>query len=103
MTHECRCAVCEGLAILMSRSGATRGLFWDGLRNFEPRSDDEDNTLAGSLLSKLPRLHFAILYFVNIIRHTYGLIHHRWLNHDQRLKVNLHKQAIADRNDRLDV
>ncbi|GBM81996.1 hypothetical protein AVEN_231479-1 [Araneus ventricosus] len=36
-----------------------------------------------------------------------GLIHHHQtiissLNHDQRLKVNLHKQANADRNDRLD-
>ncbi|GBM65491.1 hypothetical protein AVEN_223588-1 [Araneus ventricosus] len=34
--------------------GATRGLFWDGPRNFEPWSDDEDDTSAGSPLSKLP-------------------------------------------------
>ncbi|GBM64204.1 hypothetical protein AVEN_159588-1 [Araneus ventricosus] len=34
---------------------------------------------------------------------TYGLIHHPWLNHDQRLKGNLHEQANADRNDELDV
>ncbi|GBL66409.1 hypothetical protein AVEN_243915-1 [Araneus ventricosus] len=34
---------------------------------------------------------------------TNGLIHHPWLNHDQRLKGNLHKQANAERNDRLDV
>ncbi|GBM66503.1 hypothetical protein AVEN_23769-1 [Araneus ventricosus] len=33
----------------------------------------------------------------------YGLIHHPWLNPDQRLKGNLHEQANADRNDRLDV
>ncbi|GBO12811.1 hypothetical protein AVEN_231768-1 [Araneus ventricosus] len=32
-----------------------------------------------------------------------GLIHHPWLNPDQRLKGNLHEQANADRNDRLDV
>ncbi|GBM20671.1 hypothetical protein AVEN_230251-1 [Araneus ventricosus] len=28
----------------MSRFEATRGLFRDGPRNFEPRSDDEDDT-----------------------------------------------------------
>ncbi|GBN84815.1 hypothetical protein AVEN_212101-1, partial [Araneus ventricosus] len=27
---------------------ATRGLFWDGPRNFEPRSDDEDGICAGT-------------------------------------------------------
>ncbi|GBL92602.1 hypothetical protein AVEN_123779-1 [Araneus ventricosus] len=32
------------LVILTSRFEATRGLFWDGPRNFEPRSDDEDDT-----------------------------------------------------------
>ncbi|GBM11203.1 hypothetical protein AVEN_133930-1 [Araneus ventricosus] len=32
---------------------------------------------------------------------TYGLIHHPGLNHDQRLKGNLHEQANAGRNDRL--
>ncbi|GBL74975.1 hypothetical protein AVEN_243783-1 [Araneus ventricosus] len=32
------------LIILMSRFEATRGLFWDGPRNFEPWSDDEDDT-----------------------------------------------------------
>ncbi|GBN43621.1 hypothetical protein AVEN_57013-1, partial [Araneus ventricosus] len=26
----------------------TRGLFWDALRDFEPGSDDEDNTRAGT-------------------------------------------------------
>ncbi|GBM53226.1 hypothetical protein AVEN_14244-1 [Araneus ventricosus] len=31
------------LVILTSRLEATRGLFWDGPRNFEPRSDDEDD------------------------------------------------------------
>ncbi|GBL80155.1 hypothetical protein AVEN_29140-1 [Araneus ventricosus] len=35
--------------------------------------------------------------------YNYGLIHHPWLNPDQRLKGNLHEQANADRNDRLDV
>ncbi|GBM24449.1 hypothetical protein AVEN_41097-1 [Araneus ventricosus] len=35
------------LAVLTSRFEATRGLFWDGLRNFE-RSDDEDDTRAGT-------------------------------------------------------
>ncbi|GBL78669.1 hypothetical protein AVEN_65241-1 [Araneus ventricosus] len=29
---------------------ATRGLFWDGPRNCEPRSDDEDDTWAGTPL-----------------------------------------------------
>ncbi|GBN92175.1 hypothetical protein AVEN_261977-1 [Araneus ventricosus] len=33
-------------AILTSRFEATRGLFWDGPRNFEPLSDDEDDTRA---------------------------------------------------------
>ncbi|GBL92757.1 hypothetical protein AVEN_213694-1 [Araneus ventricosus] len=33
-----------GLVILTIRFAATRGLFWDGPRNFEPRSDDEDDT-----------------------------------------------------------
>ncbi|GBM19518.1 hypothetical protein AVEN_107989-1 [Araneus ventricosus] len=32
------------LVILTSRFEATRGLFWDVPRNFEPRSDDEDDT-----------------------------------------------------------
>ncbi|GBO26345.1 hypothetical protein AVEN_88908-1 [Araneus ventricosus] len=27
----------------MHRLEATRGLFWDGSRNYEPRSDDEDD------------------------------------------------------------
>ncbi|GBO14575.1 hypothetical protein AVEN_80035-1 [Araneus ventricosus] len=36
-------------------------------------------------------------------KHFYGLIHHPWLNHDQRLKGNLHEQANADRSDQLDV
>ncbi|GBN14442.1 hypothetical protein AVEN_220680-1, partial [Araneus ventricosus] len=34
--------------ILTSRSEAPRRLFWDGTRNFEPRSDDEDDTSAGT-------------------------------------------------------
>ncbi|GBN15391.1 hypothetical protein AVEN_233920-1 [Araneus ventricosus] len=33
----------------MPRFEATRGLFRDGPRNFEPRSDDEDDTRAGTL------------------------------------------------------
>ncbi|GBN61477.1 hypothetical protein AVEN_263400-1 [Araneus ventricosus] len=35
------------LAMLTSRFEATRGFFWDGPRNFEPRSDDD--TWAGAL------------------------------------------------------
>ncbi|GBO24501.1 hypothetical protein AVEN_145064-1 [Araneus ventricosus] len=35
-----------GLIILTAHFEATRGLFWDGPRNFEPRSDDEDDTCA---------------------------------------------------------
>ncbi|GBL88939.1 hypothetical protein AVEN_159028-1 [Araneus ventricosus] len=43
-----------GLVILTSRFEATRGLFWDGLRNFEPQSDDEvDNRLVGDWLLEL--------------------------------------------------
>ncbi|GBN22333.1 Photoreceptor-specific nuclear receptor [Araneus ventricosus] len=41
-------------AIILFRP-ATRGLFRDGPRNFEPRSDDEDDAWAGTPLSKLPR------------------------------------------------
>ncbi|GBM59054.1 hypothetical protein AVEN_7430-1 [Araneus ventricosus] len=32
------------LVIVTSRFEATQGLFWDGPRNFEPWSDDEDDT-----------------------------------------------------------
>ncbi|GBL80745.1 hypothetical protein AVEN_165120-1, partial [Araneus ventricosus] len=32
------------LVIFKSRFEAIRGLFWDGPRNFEPRSDDEGDT-----------------------------------------------------------
>ncbi|GBM11268.1 hypothetical protein AVEN_267830-1 [Araneus ventricosus] len=32
----------------MSRFEATRGLFWYGPRNFELRSDDEDNACVGT-------------------------------------------------------
>ncbi|GBM61669.1 hypothetical protein AVEN_133455-1 [Araneus ventricosus] len=32
----------------MFRLEATRGLIWNGPRNFEPRSDDEDDTRAGT-------------------------------------------------------
>ncbi|GBM10226.1 hypothetical protein AVEN_177494-1 [Araneus ventricosus] len=46
--NETRNLPCGGLVlvlvILTSRFEATRGLFWDGPRNFEPRSDDEDDT-----------------------------------------------------------
>ncbi|GBM31246.1 hypothetical protein AVEN_223444-1 [Araneus ventricosus] len=35
------------LVILTSRFEATRGLFWDGPRNFEPRSDEEGDARAG--------------------------------------------------------
>ncbi|GBM04747.1 hypothetical protein AVEN_20192-1 [Araneus ventricosus] len=46
---------CEfSLVILTSRFEATRGLFWERHRHFEPRSDDEDDSSAGTLLSKLP-------------------------------------------------
>ncbi|GBM42648.1 hypothetical protein AVEN_221760-1 [Araneus ventricosus] len=38
--------------IFTSCSAVTRGLFWDGPRNFEPWSDDEEPV---STLSKLPR------------------------------------------------
>ncbi|GBN22889.1 hypothetical protein AVEN_166271-1 [Araneus ventricosus] len=31
------------LVIFKSRSAATRGLFWDGAPNFQPRSGDEDD------------------------------------------------------------
>ncbi|GBM77951.1 hypothetical protein AVEN_121935-1, partial [Araneus ventricosus] len=41
------------LAILTARFEASRGLFWDGLRNFEPQLDDEDD-LSWHPLSKLP-------------------------------------------------
>ncbi|GBN53545.1 hypothetical protein AVEN_253478-1 [Araneus ventricosus] len=34
----------------MSRFEATRGIFWDGLPHFETRSDDEDDTRAGTPL-----------------------------------------------------
>ncbi|GBN03252.1 hypothetical protein AVEN_63-1 [Araneus ventricosus] len=33
----------------VTRFETTRGLFWDRLCNFEPQSDDEDDTRAGAL------------------------------------------------------
>ncbi|GBN00848.1 hypothetical protein AVEN_89216-1 [Araneus ventricosus] len=36
------------LVTLTSRFEVTRGLFWDGPRNFELLSDDEDDTSAGT-------------------------------------------------------
>ncbi|GBO46323.1 hypothetical protein AVEN_163349-1 [Araneus ventricosus] len=36
------------LVRLTSRFEAPRGLFWDGPRNFGPRSDDEDDAWAGA-------------------------------------------------------
>ncbi|GBM00937.1 hypothetical protein AVEN_151392-1 [Araneus ventricosus] len=36
------------LVKLTSRFEATRGLFWGGPRNFQHRSDDEDDTLVGT-------------------------------------------------------
>ncbi|GBM97638.1 hypothetical protein AVEN_101954-1 [Araneus ventricosus] len=43
--------------LLTSRFEATRRLFWDGPRNFEPRSDDEDDAWAGTSLSKTSTPH----------------------------------------------
>ncbi|GBO45060.1 hypothetical protein AVEN_40521-1, partial [Araneus ventricosus] len=47
-TYGCRTPRKENLrislVILTSRSEATPGLFGDGPRNFEPRSDDKDDT-----------------------------------------------------------
>ncbi|GBM85526.1 hypothetical protein AVEN_113166-1 [Araneus ventricosus] len=40
--------------VLMSNFEATQELFWDGSRNFERRSDDKDDTRAGTFFSKLP-------------------------------------------------
>ncbi|GBO00097.1 hypothetical protein AVEN_121750-1 [Araneus ventricosus] len=40
--------------ILTSCPEATRGLFRDGPRNFEPQSDDEDDTRAGTPSPKFP-------------------------------------------------
>ncbi|GBM10262.1 hypothetical protein AVEN_49985-1 [Araneus ventricosus] len=37
--------------MLTSRFEATPGQFWDGPRNFEPRSDDEDDIRVGTLSS----------------------------------------------------
>ncbi|GBN07629.1 hypothetical protein AVEN_115647-1 [Araneus ventricosus] len=37
------------LVILRSRFETTRGLFWDGPRNFETQSDDKDDTCADTL------------------------------------------------------
>ncbi|GBN96015.1 hypothetical protein AVEN_110249-1 [Araneus ventricosus] len=44
------CTIIPGDGGLFEKSGrkSTRGLFWDGPRNFEPWSDDEDDTWAGT-------------------------------------------------------
>ncbi|GBN22322.1 hypothetical protein AVEN_190437-1, partial [Araneus ventricosus] len=36
----------------LTRFEETRGPFWDRLRNFEPLSDDENHTSAGTLFSR---------------------------------------------------
>ncbi|GBL84793.1 hypothetical protein AVEN_93829-1 [Araneus ventricosus] len=38
-----------GVIMLTPHFEATRALFWDGPHSFEPRSDDEDDTSAGTL------------------------------------------------------
>ncbi|GBN87500.1 hypothetical protein AVEN_201351-1 [Araneus ventricosus] len=54
------------LAILASRLEAALGLFWDGSRNFEPLSDEEDDTGAGTpLQNSAPHHRFSV--------HPYGL------------------------------
>ncbi|GBN50861.1 hypothetical protein AVEN_64312-1 [Araneus ventricosus] len=42
------CPLLVSLVILTSRFEAARGLFWDGPRNFETRSDDDEDTSAGT-------------------------------------------------------
>ncbi|GBO13206.1 hypothetical protein AVEN_204325-1 [Araneus ventricosus] len=42
------------LVTLMSRYEGTRGLFWDGPRNFKHRSGDEDDIWAGTCFSERP-------------------------------------------------
>ncbi|GBM20501.1 hypothetical protein AVEN_61045-1 [Araneus ventricosus] len=42
-TPQCGVKVLS-LLVLTSNFEATRGLFWNGPRNFEPLSDDEDDT-----------------------------------------------------------
>ncbi|GBM37893.1 hypothetical protein AVEN_193405-1 [Araneus ventricosus] len=39
--------------VLMSRSEATQGLFWEKPRNLELWSDDKNDTLTGTTLSKI--------------------------------------------------
>ncbi|GBM84696.1 hypothetical protein AVEN_93078-1 [Araneus ventricosus] len=58
----------QGLDILTSRFEVTRGLFWDGPRNFEPRSDDDDDTLAGT-----PSPNFRIIPTGGRLAPTYDL------------------------------
>ncbi|GBM96603.1 hypothetical protein AVEN_31039-1 [Araneus ventricosus] len=43
------------LVIFTPRLEATRMLFWDGPRHSEQKSDDENDTRAGTAFSKLPR------------------------------------------------
>ncbi|GBN48056.1 hypothetical protein AVEN_38326-1, partial [Araneus ventricosus] len=45
------------LVILKSHFEATRGIFWDRPRNFEPRSDDEDDAV--SCLSRMSVCHHS--------------------------------------------
>ncbi|GBM98815.1 hypothetical protein AVEN_46311-1 [Araneus ventricosus] len=49
-----RFSSCFSLVILTSRVQVTRGLFCDGPRNFEPRTDDKDDSFACIPLFKLP-------------------------------------------------
>ncbi|GBM27010.1 hypothetical protein AVEN_93349-1 [Araneus ventricosus] len=46
--------LCFILPILKPRSEETRGLFWDGLRNFEPQMTKATLELVASTLSKHP-------------------------------------------------
>ncbi|GBN39182.1 hypothetical protein AVEN_15522-1 [Araneus ventricosus] len=52
-------------------------------------------------LKSTPRIHSKFIG-ISLLKY-HGLIHHPWLNPDQRLKRNVHEHANADRNDRLDV
>ncbi|GBO34344.1 hypothetical protein AVEN_39630-1 [Araneus ventricosus] len=64
------------LVILSSVFEAIRRLFWDEPRNFEPRSDDENDTRAGTPFSRPPR-HTSGRAFdtLRIIKRATGPIH----------------------------
>ncbi|GBM03980.1 hypothetical protein AVEN_99181-1 [Araneus ventricosus] len=63
------------LVILTSRFEDRRGVFWDGPRNFEPRSDGEDDTWANTPLQTSTPHQREDVWPLRMIQRAAGPIH----------------------------